>query len=91
MLNLHTDVPKLSSKQSRYYLRININAESVECPIISGAVAYDNTITRKLYMLVYHQDIYCKSMSIHIMRPMKICVAGVIMNELPKLLAEKSN
>jgi hypothetical protein len=31
----------------------------MELPIILGAVAYDHPITGKVYILVFHQTIYC--------------------------------
>ena len=38
-------------------------ARNIECPTISGALAYDHPITVKIYMLVYHQAIQCKSLT----------------------------
>ena len=35
---------------------------SMELPILSGAVAYDHPITGKVYILVFHQTIYCRQM-----------------------------
>jgi len=32
----------------------------IELPIVSGAVAYDHPITGKVYILVFHQAIYCR-------------------------------
>ena len=62
---------------------------SVECPTISGAVAYDHPITGQVYILVYHQAIHCKSLENHLMCPMQSRVTGVKINELPKFLADK--
>ena len=64
---------------------------SVECPTISGAVAYDHPITGQVFILVYHQVIHCKLLENHLMCPMQSRVAGVRINELPKFLADKPN
>jgi hypothetical protein len=32
----------------------------IELPIISGAVTYDHLTTCKVYILVFHQAIYCR-------------------------------
>ena len=49
---------------------------SIELPIVSGVVAYDHPITGKVYILVFHQAIYCRQMDNHLIRPMQCCVNG---------------
>ena len=61
---------------------------SVECPNISGAITYDHTISRKVYMLVYHQSIHCARLSNKLMCKMQIWMSGLNINEPPKFLSE---
>ena len=35
------------------------SSDGVECPKISGAIAYDHPISGQVYMLVYHQATHC--------------------------------
>ena len=53
-----------------------MSAGSVECPTISGAIAYDHTIIGKVYMLVYRQAIHCPKLKNHLMCPMQSQMAG---------------
>ena len=46
------------------------SAGSVECPAIFGAIAYDHLISRKVYMLVYHQVIHCARLANSLICPM---------------------
>ena len=50
---------------------------SIELPIVSGAVAYDHPITGKVYILVFHQAIYCRQMDNHLICPMQCRMNGV--------------
>ena len=58
---------------------------SIELPIISGAVAYDHPITGKVYILVFHQTIYCRQMENHLKCPMQCQMNGVVINDMPKM------
>ena len=58
---------------------------SIELPIVSGAVAYDHPITGKVYILVFHQTIYCRTMNNHLICPMQCRVNGVVINDTPKM------
>ena len=58
---------------------------SIELPIVSGAVAYDHPITGKVYILVFHQTIYCRTMNNHLICPMQCCLNGVVINDTPKM------
>jgi len=59
---------------------------SIELPIVSGAVAYDHPITGKVYILVFHQAIYCCQMDNHlVICPLQCCVNGVVINDTPKM------
>ncbi len=58
---------------------------SIELPIVSGAVAYDHPITGKVYILVFHQAIYCRQMDNHLICPMQCRVIGVVINDTPKM------
>ena len=64
------------------------SAGSIECPTIYGFIAYDNPISGKVYMLIYHQAIHCPRLTSHLMYPMQIRMVGVRINELSKFLAE---
>ena len=60
---------------------------SIELPIVSGAVAYDHPTTGKVYILVFHQAIYCRQMDNHMICPMQCRVNGVVVNDTPKMCA----
>ena len=64
------------------------SAGIVEFPTISGAISYDHPTSRQFYMLVYYQDIHCPRLTSHLMCPIHSWMAGVIINEIPKFLAE---
>jgi hypothetical protein len=57
----------------------------IELPIVSGAVAYDHPITGKVYILVFHQAIYCRQMNNHLLCSMQCRVNGVVINDTPKM------
>jgi hypothetical protein len=63
----------------------------IELPIISGAVAYDHPITCKVYILVFHQMIYCWQMENHLICPMQCRVNGVVINDTPKMCVPNPN
>ena len=95
-INNHADMTVLGSNclPVPYFERLvdvsvwDASAGSVECPTISGAIAYDHPISGKVYMLMYHQVIHCQRLANHLMCLMKIWVEEVNINELPKFLAE---
>jgi hypothetical protein len=60
---------------------------SIELLIVSGAVAYDHPTTGKVYILVFHQAIYCRQMDNHLICPMQCRVNGVVINDTPKMCA----
>ena len=62
---------------------------SIELPIVSGAVAYDHPITGKVYILVFHQTIYCRQMENHLICPMQCRVNGAVINDTPKMCVPK--
>ena len=64
------------------------SAGIVEFPTISGAISYDHPTSRQFYMLVYYHDIHCPRLTSHLMCPIHSWMAGVIINEIPKFLAE---
>ena len=53
------------------------DGKSLECPTITGALAYDHPISGQTYILVYHQAIYCKSLQNNLMCPMQCRVNGI--------------
>ena len=55
----------------------------IELPIVSGAITYDHPTTGKVYILVFHQAIYCCQMDNYLICPMQCCVNGVVINSLP--------
>jgi hypothetical protein len=57
----------------------------IELPIVLGAVAFDHPITGKVYILVFHQEIYCRHMDNHLICPMQCRVNGVVINDTPKM------
>ena len=57
----------------------------IEFPIVSGAVAPDHPTTNKVYILVFHQAIYCYQMDNHLICPMQCCMNGVVINNSPKM------
>ena len=44
---------------------------SIECPTIYWYIAYDHPISGQVYMMVYHQAIYCPRLIIHLLCPMQ--------------------
>ena len=42
-------------------------------------------ITGKVYILVFHQTIYCRQMDNHLICPVQCCVNGVVINDTPKM------
>jgi len=60
---------------------------SIELPIVLGAVTYDHPITGKVYILVFHQAIYCHQMDNHLICPMQchMKMNGVVINDTPKM------
>jgi hypothetical protein len=61
---------------------------SIEPPIITGAVAYDHPITGKVFILVFHQAIYCRQMENHLICPMQCRVNCVTINNTPKICVQ---
>jgi hypothetical protein len=59
----------------------------IELPIVSGAVTYDPLTTGKVYILVFHQAIYCRQMENHLICPMQCRVNDVVINNTPKMWA----
>ena len=57
----------------------------IELPIIMGAVAYNHLTTSKVYILVFHQTVYCRQMDNHLICPMQCYVNGVVINNTPKM------
>jgi hypothetical protein len=57
----------------------------IELPIVSGVVAYDPLTTGKVYILMFHQAIYCRQMENHLICPMQCGVNGVVINDTPKM------
>ena len=62
----------------------DMSAGSVEFPTIFGAIAYDNPISGKSYMLVYHQAIHFPRLTNYLMCLMQSRMTGVRINELQK-------
>ena len=58
---------------------------SLTLPIVTGAVAYDHPVTGKVYILVFHQAIHCRSMANHLICPMQCRVNDVVINDVPKI------
>ena len=57
----------------------------IELPIVSGAITYDHPTTGKVYILVFHQAIYCCQMDNHLICPMQCRLNGVVINDTPKM------
>jgi hypothetical protein len=57
----------------------------MELPIVSGAVVYDHPTTGKVYILVFHQMIFCRQMDNHLICPMQCRVNDVAINNTPKM------
>ena len=57
----------------------------IELPIVMGAVAYNHLTTSKVYILVFHQTVYCCQMDNHLICPMQCYVNGVVINNMPKM------
>ena len=68
---------------SRWYT----GARSFKCPTICGSIAYDQQISSKVYMFVYHQVIHCPILTSYLICPMQSQMARVRINNIPKFLA----
>ena len=44
---------------------------NIECPTVTGVVAYDHPTTGQTYMLVFNQAIYTESVDNHLIYPMQ--------------------
>jgi hypothetical protein len=57
----------------------------IELPIVSGRVAYDHPIIGNVYIMVFHQVIYCRQMDNHLICPMQCRMNGFVINDKPKM------
>jgi hypothetical protein len=57
----------------------------IELPIVPGAITYHHPTTGKVYILVFHQAIYCCQMNNYLICPMQCRVNGVVINVTPKM------
>jgi hypothetical protein len=54
---------------------------------VSGALAYDDPVTGKVYHLVINQAIHIPHLDHHLLCPMQCCINDVIVDNTPKFLA----
>jgi hypothetical protein len=54
--------------------------------IVSGALAYDDPLTRKVYHIVIDQAIHIPHLDHHLLCPMQCPVNGMTVNGMPKFL-----
>ena len=52
-------------------------------PIVTAAVAYDCPATFQTYLLIFHEALYIKGMSTHLINPYQMRNQGLIVNEVP--------
>ena len=56
-----------------------------DVPIVDGAIAYDDPITGKTYILLVRNALYIQSMSHNLIPPFIMRMRGVIVNDIPKI------
>lgn len=63
---------------------------TVECPTVTGVVAYDHPTTGQTFMLVFNQAIYAEAVENHLICPMQCRVHGVTINDTPKMFVAEA-
>lgn len=56
-----------------------------DVPIVDGAIAYDDPISGKTYILLVRNALYIQSMSHNLIPPFIMRMRGVIVNDVPKI------
>ena len=59
----------------------------IRVPVVSGVIAYECKLTGKKYLLHVRNSLHIPSMNNHLIPPIMMRLAGVIVNECPKFLS----
>ena len=62
---------------------------TIDCPTVTGVVAYDHPVLGQTFMFVFHQAIHLIMMENHLMCPMQCRVHGVRINDTPRMFVKK--
>ena len=57
-------------------------------PVVDAAVAYECEFTGKVYILIIKNALYFEEMSVNLIAPFILRLAGLQVNEVPKFMAE---
>ena len=57
-------------------------------PVVDAAVAYDCEFTGKVYILIIKNALYFEEMTVNLIAPFILRLAGLQVNEIPKFMAE---
>ena len=60
----------------------------LKVPVVTAAVIYDCDLTGNSYVLVIHNALYLPEMTVNLIPPIMMRLAGIKINECPKFLAE---
>ena len=63
---------------------------TIECPKVTGVVAYDHPTTGQTYMLVFNLAIYAESVENYLICPMQCRVHGVTIKNTPKMFVAEA-
>ena len=55
-------------------------------PVVHAIIAYDCPITAHTYLLSIHNAIYIESMTVNLIPPFMMRLAGMVVNECPEIL-----
>ena len=56
-------------------------------PVVDAAVAYDCEFTGKVYILIIKNALYFEEMTVNLIAPFILRLAGLQVNEIPKFMA----
>ena len=56
-------------------------------PVVHAIVAYDCPLTAHIYLLRIHNAIYVDSMNVNLIPPFMMRLAGLVINECPKIFS----
>ena len=62
----------------------------LQVPVVTAAVAYENSDTGEVHILVIHIVLYIQDMINNLIPPMMMRLAGLVVDECPKFLRKQS-
>lgn len=65
--------------------------EPMKVPIVISSVAYDCKYTGLTHIMVIHNALYLENMTVNLIPPIMMRIAGIDVNECPKFLAKSTS